>query len=85
MGTRAGVVNARSRGRSSPTDLIKRAHDHGLQIHTWTFRNEQSRLVSDYGGNPINEYLQFYELGIDGVFSDFPDTAVTARELLRIE
>ena len=36
-------------------------------------------------GNPINEYLQFYELGIDGVFSDFPDTAVTARELLRIE
>jgi glycerophosphoryl diester phosphodiesterase len=68
-----------------PTDLIDRAHAHGLQIHTWTFRNEQSRLVSDYGGNPINEYMQFYELGIDGVFSDFPDTAVTARELLRIE
>jgi glycerophosphoryl diester phosphodiesterase len=74
-----------SRTLLPPTDLIDRAHEHGLQIHTWTFRNEQSRLVSDYGGNPINEYLQFYELGIDGVFSDFPDTAVTARELLRIE
>jgi glycerophosphoryl diester phosphodiesterase len=74
-----------SRTLAPPTDLIERAHEHGLQIHTWTFRNEQSRLVSDYGGNPINEYLQFYELGIDGVFSDFPDTAVTARELLRIE
>jgi glycerophosphoryl diester phosphodiesterase len=74
-----------SRTLAPPTDLIDRAHAHGLQIHTWTFRNEQSRLVSDYGGNPINEYLQFYELGIDGVFSDFPDTAVTARELLRIE
>jgi glycerophosphoryl diester phosphodiesterase len=68
-----------------PTDLIERAHAHGLLIHTWTFRNEQSRLVSDYDGNPINEYLQFYELGIDGVFSDFPDTAFTARELLRVE
>jgi glycerophosphoryl diester phosphodiesterase len=67
-----------------PTDLIQRAHDHGLLIHTWTFRNEQFRLVSDYGGNPVNEYLQFYELGIDGVFSDFPDTAVTSRELFRL-
>jgi glycerophosphoryl diester phosphodiesterase len=74
-----------SRTLAPPTDLIDRAHAHGLQIHTWTFRNEQSRLVSDYGGNPINEYLQFYELGIDGVFSDFPDTAFTARELLRVE
>jgi glycerophosphoryl diester phosphodiesterase len=64
-----------------PTDLIQRAHARGLLVHTWTFRNEQHRLVSDYGGNPINEYLQFYELGIDGVFSDFPDTAFTAREL----
>ena len=64
-----------------PTDLIDRAHDHGLVIHTWTFRSEQPRLANQYGGNPINEYLQFYELGIDGVFSDFPDTAVTAREL----
>jgi glycerophosphoryl diester phosphodiesterase len=74
-----------SRTLAPPTDLIDRAHEHGLQIHTWTFRNEQSRLVSNYGGNPINEYLQFYELGIDGVFSDFPDTAFTARELLRVE
>ena len=74
-----------SRTLAPPTDLIQRAHAHGLQIHTWTFRNEQIRLVSDYGGNPINEYLQFYELGIDGVFSDFPDTAFTARELLRVE
>jgi uncharacterized MAPEG superfamily protein len=28
-------------------------------VHTWTFRNEQQRLVSDYQGNPVNEYLQF--------------------------
>ncbi|MGH3040480.1 MAG: glycerophosphodiester phosphodiesterase family protein, partial [Gaiellaceae bacterium] len=80
-----GLVNETDRELLPPTDLVERAHDHGLLIHTWTFRNEQRRLASDYGGNPINEYLLFYELGVDGVFSDFPDTAFTARELFRLE
>src|SRR5262245_9976643 len=66
-------------------DLIDRAHKVGLLVHTWTFRNEQKRLVSDYEGNPVNEYLQFYRLGIDGVFSDFADTAVAARVLFKLE
>ena len=70
--------------KSFTTDLIERAHKHGLLIHTWTFRNEQRRLLSDYKGNPVEEYLQFYDLGIDGVFSDFPDTAVAARVLFKI-
>ena len=35
-------------------------------------------------GNPVNEYLQLYELGIDGVFSDFTDTAVVARVLFQL-
>ena len=67
-----------------PNDLIERAHKAGLLVHSWTFRNEQRRLVSDYAGNPINEYLQFYDLGIDGVFSDFADTAVAARVLFKL-
>src|SRR5467141_2682248 len=66
-------------------DLVQRAHKVGLLVHTWTFRNEQKRLVSDYQGNPVNEYLQFYRLGIDGVFSDFADTAVAARFLFELE
>ena len=70
---------------AEPTDLIDRAHAAGLKVHTWTFRNEQRRLAGDYAGNPINEYLQFYKLGIDGVFSDFTDTAVVAREMLKLE
>jgi glycerophosphoryl diester phosphodiesterase len=79
-----GVVNEADRRLLPPTDLIQRAHRHGLLIHTWTFRNEQHRLPADYAGNPLNEYLQFYELGIDGVFSDFPDTAVATRVLFRL-
>lgn len=74
-----------SRTLAEPTDLIERAHARGLKVHTWTFRNEQRRLASDYTGNPVNEYLQFYRLGIDGVFSDFTDTAVVARTLYKLE
>jgi glycerophosphoryl diester phosphodiesterase len=74
-----------ARRLAPPTDLIQRAHARGLLVHTWTFRNEARRLAADYQGRPVDEYLQFFELGIDGVFSDFPDTAVTARTLLGIE
>jgi len=34
---------------------------------------------NDYG-NALREYEQFYELGVDGLFSDNPDTAVAARD-----
>jgi len=63
---------------------VQRAHAHGLLVHTWTFRNEQKRLISNYAGNPVNEYLQFYQLGVDGVFADFADTAVVARALFEL-
>jgi glycerophosphoryl diester phosphodiesterase len=63
----------------APTTLIADAHKLGLMVHGYTFRNEKRRLTFDMGGDPVNEYLQFYRLGIDGLFSDFPDTAVTAR------
>ena len=31
-------------------------------------------------GDPEAEYKLFFALGVDGVFSDFTDTAVAARE-----
>jgi glycerophosphoryl diester phosphodiesterase len=62
-----------------PTSLVRDAHSIGLFVHAWTFRNEPRYLASDYGGDPLKEYRQFYSLGVDGVFSDFPDTAVDAR------
>jgi glycerophosphoryl diester phosphodiesterase len=76
-----GLVDEADRKALPPTDLIRRAHKHGLLIHTWTFRNEKRRLLADYRNNPIREYLQFYKLGIDGVFADFPDTALLARRI----
>lgn len=65
-------------------DIIDNAHKAGLMIHTWTFRSEQAQLLPQYAGNPLNEYFELYALDIDGVFSDFPDTAAAARTLFEI-
>jgi glycerophosphoryl diester phosphodiesterase len=80
-----GVVNETDRKLLAPSDLVARAHARGLVVHPYTFRNEAKRLAFDYGGNPIEEYLRFYEAGVDGLFSDFPDTAFAARELFRLQ
>ena len=76
-----GLVNETDRKLLPPSNVMANAQAAGLLVHAFTFRNEQRRLASDYKGNPINEYLAFFELGVDGLFSDFPDTAVTARAL----
>jgi glycerophosphoryl diester phosphodiesterase len=74
-----GKVDERDRELALPTSLVRRAHRRGLEVHTWTFRNEPRRLAADFGGDPAAEYGLLFALGVDGVFSDFPDTAVAAR------
>ena len=64
-----------------PTELIKLVHSLGLLIHPYTFRSENRYLHKDYKGDAQNEYLEFYRLGVDGVFTDFSDQAIKAREL----
>ena len=59
--------------------LIEDAHAAGLKVHPYTFRDEPQFLAKDYADDPAAEYLQFFKLGADGLFSDFPDTAVRAR------
>ncbi|MTJ18566.1 MULTISPECIES: glycerophosphodiester phosphodiesterase [unclassified Dolichospermum] len=63
----------------SPTSLIIDAHAANLQVHAWTFRNEDFFLPLDLQGNPQKEYEIFFSLGIDGVFSDYPDIALTVK------
>ncbi|MRR52539.1 MAG: glycerophosphodiester phosphodiesterase, partial [Rhodocyclaceae bacterium] len=75
-----GMVDLRDAATQPPTALVAEAHKRGLFVHVFTFRNEKRRLASSYMGDPQAEYLQFFGLGVDGVFSEFPDTAVMARE-----
>ena len=67
-----------------PSRFVALAREAGLGVHTWTFRNEPSMLATDYAADPAREYAQFFALGIDGLFSDFPDTAVAARQSWQI-
>ena len=71
-----------------PTDLVDRAHEAGLMVVPYTFRNENQFLPVELQvgtdpnayGNAFAEYDLFFSLGVDGVFSDNPDTALEARE-----
>ncbi|WP_245438782.1 glycerophosphodiester phosphodiesterase family protein [Bradyrhizobium sp. SK17] len=61
------------------TSVIADAHKFGLFVHVFTFRNEKKYLAADYRGDPALEYLKFFRLGVDGVFTDFTHTGVAAR------
>lgn len=76
-----GKISDADRMALPPTDVVKNAHAAGLFVHAYTFRSEAPGLLSDYQGNPQAEYQRFYALGVDGLFSDFPDTAVAARKM----
>jgi glycerophosphoryl diester phosphodiesterase len=59
-----GVDKALVRGSSVVAD----AHAAGLLVHVWTLR----------GG--VEEALTYLDAGVDGLFTDHPDTAVAARQ-----
>ena len=61
------------------TGVIGNAHKAGLIVHSFTFRNEPARLAGIYKDDPVEEFLTYFRLGIDGVFTDFPNTGVEAR------
>ena len=62
------------------TSLIANAHKAGLVVHSFTFRSEASRLAGIFKGDPLQEYLAYYRLGIDGVFTDFTADGIKARD-----
>ncbi|MGK0736683.1 glycerophosphodiester phosphodiesterase family protein [Yokenella regensburgei] len=64
-----------------PNQVIADAHKLGLSVHPFTFRNEKQYLAGVYHNQPINEYLDFYEAGVDGVFTDYTGTAIDARSI----
>ncbi|MCC5639339.1 phytase [Nostoc sp. CHAB 5844] len=77
-----GAVNDADKTLTTPTSLIDDAHNVGLLVHPYTFRNEGRYLAIDYNGNPEAEYQQFIQLGVDGYFTDFPGTGDLVRDRL---
>ncbi|MFI6575225.1 glycerophosphodiester phosphodiesterase family protein [Nocardiopsis sp. NPDC050513] len=75
-------------GLGEPTHLVENAHAAGLLVHPYTFRSENHFLPEqlrsdgepgDYGGFAA-EYEAFFEVGVDGVFTDFSRHAFLVRE-----
>ena len=76
-----GTVNEADGVTEVFSTLIADAHRAGLVVHAYTFRDDVA-VPRDFAGDPGQEYRQLFALGLDGVFSDFPDTAYKAREAL---
>jgi glycerophosphoryl diester phosphodiesterase len=91
----AWIVPTPGNVAQEPTEFVPNAHREKLVVHPWTFRRENNFLPEQYRqGNPAHPmYLAaagnlpgwlalFYELGVDGVFTDNPDTGVAVRDVL---
>lgn len=74
-----GKININDRRVEGSTGVVEMAHDKGLLVHTWTFRNDSSGYGS---GDPKAEMAYYFDLGVDGLFTDFTDTGIAARELV---
>lgn len=89
------VIPKDASGRlGDPTTLVRDAHAQGLILHPYTHRNENSFLPADFRrgtdptsyGDSFGALKRYLDTGIDGIFSDNPDTAllgaadVTARD-----
>lgn len=66
----------------SPSDEFKNALLMDLEVYPFTFRNETYFLLPGFK-SAMEEYEFFMKMGVSGVFSDFPDTAVKVKNSIK--
>ncbi|PZD71857.1 Glycerophosphodiester phosphodiesterase, periplasmic [Acaryochloris thomasi RCC1774] len=80
-----GVAEITSQLTGEVTSFVDDAHDAGLQVHPYTLRNEERFLTLNADGTsqtPEEEIQQLIEIGVDGFFTDFPNTGDLVRDQL---
>ncbi|MGX4693257.1 glycerophosphodiester phosphodiesterase [Streptomyces sp. JNUCC 63] len=73
---------------TTPSTLVRDAHAVGLILHPYTVRNENPFLPTrfrkgtavDAYGDVFGVFQAYFATGIDGIFTDNPDTGLLARE-----
>ena len=73
---------------TTPTPLVTDAHRAGLKVVAYTFRDENQFLPADFRdgtdpnakGDIFAELKTFFEAGLDGIFTDYTDSADAARD-----
>ncbi|MFC6044276.1 glycerophosphodiester phosphodiesterase [Nocardioides hankookensis] len=71
-----------------PSDLVDDAHRVGLKVVVFTLRNENQFMATNFrigtdpnaDGDIHAEITAFLDAGVDGLFADYPDAAVAARD-----
>ncbi|WP_458098004.1 glycerophosphodiester phosphodiesterase family protein [Roseomonas sp. WA12] len=67
-------------------DIVKWAHDAGIEAVIYTLRDEEYFSFLNPDGTvqrPVEEYLKVIASGFDGLFTDFPGTGVAIVDQLR--
>jgi glycerophosphoryl diester phosphodiesterase len=72
---------------TEPTTLVADAHAKGLILHPYTMRNENTFLPANFRkgtdpaayGDVFGAFKVYFETGIDGIFTDNPDTGLLAH------
>ncbi|MFJ8077808.1 glycerophosphodiester phosphodiesterase [Streptomyces sp. NPDC096176] len=81
------VIPKDANGRlTTPTTLVRDAHAEGLILHPYTMRNENTFLPADFRrgtdpnayGDVFGAYAAYFATGVDGIFTDNPDTGLLA-------
>ncbi len=73
---------------TAPSTLVPWAHRAGLKVVIYTLRDENQFMATDFrrGTDPTAkgdihaEVTAFLDAGVDGLFADYPDSAVDARD-----
>jgi len=58
------------------SSLVSDAHQAGMQVHPYTFRQDEGQIVPYADNFEHMLELFFFEANVDGLFTDFPDRAV---------
>jgi glycerophosphoryl diester phosphodiesterase len=69
------LVTRKADGRLEPTSLVREAHALGLPVHAYTLRAD----AVPPGVPSFDDLLRLvlFDLGVDGVFTDHPDRAIS--------
>ena len=69
-----------SAGMIEPTILVELAHANGMEVHPYTFRLDQGQVPGYADSFEAMLELFYFDAGVDGLFTDFPDRVVQFLE-----
>jgi glycerophosphoryl diester phosphodiesterase len=76
VGPSFGALVEADQRHATPNAIVGLAHAAGLQVHPFTFRKDAGQIPAYADSLPGLIEFFLYDVGVDGVFTDFPDEAV---------